>query len=107
MFEPLGSGQSSSELGWLKRRDEGVRYSFVDLDATDVEAIDATALDQDLARALIARREVATAIMRVQAAAAVAAASEARSRALPSLTAPPTLCGPGRVFLAMRSWLAS
>ncbi len=28
-------------------------------------------------------------------------------RADPSLTAPPALCGPGRVFAASRAWLAS
>ena len=106
-FEPLGSGERGSELCRLEGGDEGPRDGLVDLNAANVEAIDAAALDQDLAGAMIPRCRNTPAIVRVQAASAVPQLARLCSRALPSLTAPPTLCGPGRVFLAMRSWLAS
>src|ERR1700687_3660953 len=71
-FEPLGSGERGSELCRLEGGDEGPRDGLVDLNAANVEAIDAAALDQDLAGAMIPRCGTAPAIVRVQAASAVA-----------------------------------
>jgi hypothetical protein len=84
-------------------------HGVVDLHATDVEAIAPAPLDQMLAGAVVSGRRVATPVVRAQTASAMPAAGEAlqQGAALPSLTAPPALCGPGRVFLAMRCWLAS
>src|SRR6478752_1371293 len=76
-FEPLGGGESGSELCRLEGGDEGPRNGLVDLDAANVEAIDAAALDQDLAGAMIPRCGAAPAIVRVQAASAVPAAGKA------------------------------
>ena len=88
---------------------EGLRDGLVDLDASDVEAIDAPAFDQDFAGAMIPRRGAASAIVRVQAASAAPAGGKrlAAERSLLSRRHRPALCGPGRVFWAMRSWLAS
>jgi hypothetical protein len=52
---------------------------------------------------VISWRRVATPVMRMQA----VQLARPCSSALPSLTAPPVLCGSGRVFLAMRCWLHS
>src|SRR5208283_2348670 len=76
-LEPLRGGDSGGELCRLEGGDEGPGDGLVDLDGADVEAIDAAALDQDLAGAMIPRREAASAIVRVQAASAVAAGGKA------------------------------
>ena len=73
-LEPLRGGDRGGELCRFEGGDEGPRDGLVDLDGADVEAIDAAALDQDLAGAMIPRRGAASAIVGVQAAAAVPAA---------------------------------
>src|SRR5208283_1291925 len=76
-FKPFGGGERRSELCRLQGVDERLRYGVVDLNASDIEATDPSVLDQDLAGAVISRRRVATAIVGVQAASAMAAAGEA------------------------------
>jgi len=98
----------AGEPGRLQSGEEGPGDGFVDLDAADIEAIDAAALDQDFARAVIAGRGVAAAIVGMQAATANARSGRAlATRALPSLTAPRALRGSGRVFFGryVPGWL--
>jgi hypothetical protein len=101
-LEPLGGDDHCGELCGLKRVDEGFCDGVVDLNAADTEAIDAAALDQRFAGAMISGSRVASAIVGVQAASAMAAAGEPCRRAPPSLTAPELLCGWDRVFWARR-----
>jgi hypothetical protein len=55
---------------------KGRRHRVVDLDTADVEAVDAAAVDQIFARAVVARRGMATAIVGVEAAPPVPARGE-------------------------------
>ena len=75
-FEPFSGGECGGKPGRLQGEDEGAGDGLVDLNAADIEAIDAAALDQNLARTMVPRRRIATAIVGVQAAAAMAAAGE-------------------------------
>src|SRR2546429_161021 len=48
-FEPLGGRESGDKFGRLEGCNESLRHSFVDLDASDVEAVDAAPLNENLA----------------------------------------------------------
>src|SRR5262249_61426168 len=69
-FELLGGGEGSGKPGRLQGSDEGPGDGLVDLDAADIETIDTTVLDENLARAVVTWRGVATAVVGVQTATA-------------------------------------
>src|SRR5437588_615697 len=75
-FQPLSGGQSGGKPGRLQGSDEGPSDGLVDLDTADVEAIDAAVLDENLARAVVTWRGVATTIVGVQTAAAMTTAGQ-------------------------------
>src|ERR1700720_865868 len=62
--------------GRLQGSDEGPSDGLVDLDTADVEAIDAAVLDENLARAVVTWRGVATTIVGVQTATAMTTAGQ-------------------------------
>src|SRR5437762_7117006 len=75
-FQPLSGGQGGGKPGRLQGSDEGPSDGLVDLDTADVEAIDAAVLDENLARAVVTWRSVATTIVGVQTATAMATAGQ-------------------------------
>jgi hypothetical protein len=93
-FKPFRGGEGRGQLCGLQGGDERLGYGVVDLNAADIEAVDASVLDQHFASTVIAWRRIASAIMGMQASAAMAAIGKKPCRrAPPSLTAPPPLCG--------------
>src|SRR5499427_9269572 len=75
-FQPLSGGKSGGKPGRLQGSDKGPRDGLVDLDAANIEAIDAAVLDENLARAVVTWRGVATTIVGVQTAPAMATAGQ-------------------------------
>lgn len=85
---PLGQGAVVIGLQQLRRThrcpqaggchsaQEGMDHGLVDLRATDVQAVHAATIDDALVRALVARRLVLAAVVRVQLAPAVAAGGQ-------------------------------
>src|SRR5262249_55051607 len=102
----LSSSQRRCDLRRLERCNEGACHGVVDLYATDVEAIAAAPLDEMLSRTVVTGRRVATPVVCAQTAATMFAAGEPLEQCA-AFPAPPALCGPGRVFFAMRCWLVS
>ena len=72
-FKALGRGEGGGELDRLERGQERPGDRLVDLHPADVEAIATVALDTRLARAMVAGGDVTSAVVRLQAPAAVAA----------------------------------
>src|SRR2546421_6231911 len=75
-FQPLSGGKGGGKPSRLQGCDEGPSDGLVDLDTADIEAIDAAVLDENLARAVVTWRGVATTIVGVQTAAAMATAGQ-------------------------------
>src|SRR5262249_40586887 len=75
-FQPLGGGEGGGKPSRLQSSDEGPGDGLVDLDAADIEAIDTPVLDENLARAVVTWRGVATTIVGVQTATAMATAGQ-------------------------------
>src|SRR5690349_11745639 len=106
-FQPLSGGKGGGKPSRLQGSDEGPSDGLVDLDTADIEAIDAAVLDENLARAVVTWRGVATTIMGVQTAAAMATAGQPLQKraALPYGAA--RLARSGLCIAGMRSWFAS
>src|SRR5499433_1041468 len=75
-FELLGGGEGSGKPVRLQGSDEGPGDGLVDLDAADIETIDTTVLDENLARAVVTWRGVATAVVGVRTATAMTTAGQ-------------------------------
>src|SRR5215469_2872929 len=75
-FQPLSGGKGGGKPSRLQGSDEGPSDGLVDLDAADIETIDATVLDENLARAVVTWRGVATTIVGVQTATAMTTAGQ-------------------------------
>src|SRR5215468_5281265 len=75
-FQPFSGGKSGGKPSRLQGSDEGPSDGLVDLDTADIEAIDAAVLDENLARAVVTWRSVATTIVGVQTATAMATAGQ-------------------------------
>src|SRR5215469_7103308 len=75
-FQPLGGGEGGGKPSRLQSSDEGPGDGLVDLDAADIEATDTPVLDENLARAVVTWRGVATTIVGVQTATAMATAGQ-------------------------------
>src|SRR6516164_6231721 len=65
-LQPLSGGEGGGKPSRLQGSDEGPSDGLVDLATADIEAIDAAVLDENLARAVVTWRGVATTIMGVQ-----------------------------------------
>jgi hypothetical protein len=103
-FQPLSGGQGGGKPSRLQGSDEGPSDGRVDLDTADIEAIDAAVLDENLARAVVTWRSVATTIVGVQTATAMATAGQPwqKCAALPHSAARLVrsgLCIAGEAFL--------
>src|SRR5438874_3816029 len=94
-LQPLSGGKGGGQPSRLQGCDEGPSDGLVDLDTADIEAIDAAVLDENLARAVVTWRGVATSIVGMQTATAMTQRASPCRSAPPSLTAPPAWCGPG------------
>src|SRR4029077_1116489 len=75
-FQPLSGGKGGGKPSRLQGCDEGPSDGLVDLDTADIEAIDAAVLDENLARAVVTWRSVATTIVGVQTATAMTTAGK-------------------------------
>src|ERR1700756_3880277 len=75
-FQPLSGGKSGGKSGRFQSSDEGPSDGLVNLDPANIEAIDAAVLDENLARAVVTWRGVATTIVGVQTPTAVTAAGQ-------------------------------
>src|SRR5947209_664842 len=75
-FQPLSGGKGGGKPSRLQGCDEGPSDGLVDLDTADIEAIDAAVLDENLARAVVTWRGVATSIVGVQTATAMTTAGQ-------------------------------
>src|SRR5262249_50037724 len=75
-FQPLSGGKRGGKPGRLEGSDEGSSDGLIDLDTADIEAIDTAVLDENLARAVVTWRGVATTIVGVQTATAMATAGQ-------------------------------
>src|ERR1700752_1906305 len=73
-FQPLSGGKSGGKAGRVPSSDEGPRDGLLNLDPPNIQAIDAAVLDENLARAVVTWRGVATTIVGVQTPTAVTAA---------------------------------
>ena len=66
----------SFDRSWRQRFQKRVRHRMIDLDTTDVETVNASPLDDVFARAVIARRGISAAIVRMQMPATLAAGGQ-------------------------------
>src|SRR5437868_10725861 len=75
-LQPLSGGKGGGQPSRLQGCDEGPSDGLVDLDTADIEAIDAAVLDENLARAVVTWRGVATSIVGMQTATAMTTAGQ-------------------------------